>query len=324
MELRSRHVWWAVAAHVLVGLLLMLTQWLHPTPEVPPVMEVVFVPPPSDAPKPEPTAQPTPAPTPVPTPEPEPEPTPPPPTPKPTPKPPDPAQELAAFTDAIKRKLECGNLGALRQQAAAAATAAQRQAAEKLIAQKAADCAREEEEKKKREEAARLEKERKAEEERERREQAEAERKRQEEEKARQAAMQQALEQERRERERAEQQARQSALESQLQAEAMAREGARIESELGRWVGQVTAIVRSNIRLQPNYGENLVTQIRVQQLPGGTITSIQVVQSSGNPGYDLAVQRALELSSPLPPINDPAVFARARDLIFKFTPKDLR
>ena len=111
---------------------------------------------------------------------------------------------------------------------------------------------------------------------------------------------------------------------AQLQAEAAAREGARIDSELSRWVGQVTAIVRSNIRLQPNYGENLMTQIRVQQLPGGTITAIQVVQSSGNPGYDLAVQRALEVSSPLPPINDPAVFARARDIIFRFTPKDLR
>ena len=318
MELRPQHVWAAVAAHLAVALLLMLTQWLHPTPEIPPGMEGVFVPPPTEQPKP--SVQPTPAPTPPPTPAPTPEPTPPPPTPKPTPKPPDPAQELAKFTDAIKRKLECGNLGALRQEAAAAATAAQRQAAEKLIAQKAADCARQEEEKKKKEEAARLEQERKEREAAERKEQERRER----EERERQAAMQAALEAERRDRERAEQQARQSELEAQLQAEAAAREGARIDSELSRWVGQVTAIVRSNIRLQPNYGENLMTQIRVQQLPGGTITAIQVVQSSGNPGYDLAVQRALEVSSPLPPINDPAVFARARDIIFRFTPKDLR
>lgn len=293
MDLRPRDLLAAFAAHLLVVMVLWLTQVFHPTPDTLDVMEVVFVEPvpePTPAP-PQPTARPTPAPTARPTPAPTARPTPAP-TAKPTTPPPDPAVELKKFTDAIALKIDCGNLDSMQGEAAKGSTAEQREAATRLIQQKRDDCEREAEEKRKEAEAA----------EQKRRE--EAERQRREEEQRRREELQKQIEQENRARELAEQQARQAALEAQLRAEQEAINQGIINRAGSRWAGEVQAAIRPNMRLPPGTSRDLAVRIFLRVTADGSILEARIAQSSGVQAFDVEMQRALERTNPLPPISE--------------------
>jgi colicin import membrane protein len=290
MDAQPRHIALALLLHVLVAAVLLLSQYFHRTPEQPPVMEVVFVPPPQAKPKPEPPKPQPPKPEP-----PKPEP------PKPEPPKPDPAVELARFTDAIKRRLDCGNIEALRKEAAQGSPE-QRKAAEALLQDKQKACDRAAEEKRKqREEEERKKAEAKRQQEEAERRKREEQQRLAEEQKQRQAQMQQQLEQE----------ALQRQLEEQMQAELQARAGA----EKSSWEALVSQHVKRYIALPPGVPDTARAVVRVAQLPE---------QSSGWPAYDEAVMRALAKSSPLPRPTPPSVYVPPREFTFNFLPKDLR
>lgn len=346
MKPHLRPVGLAVLLHVIVFALLFLSAHFHRQPELPPVMEVVFVPPPP--PPPEPKPQPPP-------PKPKPEPKPEPPKPKPEPPKPEPTKadpkvELAKFTDAIRRKLDCVTIDQVRAEVASAGVD-ERKAAEKLLREKQEACRkaekerkeqeeearkkeekrlRDEEDRKKKEEEKRLKEEadRKEQEEKqrlkeeadrkaaeERRLKEEEERKRQEEEKRRKDE-ERRLEQERRERELAEQMRRQSEFEAQLRAEQEARDNARRATELEQWAVLVRQKVRSNWVRPPGMPDNLVCRVRISQLPSGQIVDASIARSSGNTGYDISVLNAVKKSDPLPRVSDPAIFQREFTLVF--------
>lgn len=301
MDVQPRHIGLALLLHLLVAAVLLFSQYFQRTPQQPPVMEAVLVTPQKarTPPKPEPPKPEPPKPEP-----PKPEPS------KPEPPKPDPAVELARFTDAIKRKLDCGNIDSLRKEAAQG-TPAQRQAAEALLRDKQAACDRAAEEKRKQRE----EEERKRAEAK--RQQEEAERRKREE--------QQRLAQEQRERQeqmrqQLEQEALQRALDEQLQAEIQARAGA----ERASWEALVSNHVKKHITVPPGVPDSARAVVRVSQLPDGSIVNTTLEQSSGWPAYDEAVMRALAKASPLPRPAPPSVYVPPREFTFNFLPKDFR
>ncbi|WP_153147050.1 energy transducer TonB [Dechloromonas sp. H13] len=76
--------------------------------------------------------------------------------------------------------------------------------------------------------------------------------------------------------------------------------------------------VRGNIVLPPNIQGNPEAIFEVNQLPSGEVLDVRLKRSSGNPGLDAAIERAILKSSPLPKPDDPALFRR--DLEIKYKP----
>ncbi len=49
-------------------------------------------------------------------------------------------------------------------------------------------------------------------------------------------------------------------------------------------------------------------------LPGGDVLDIAIVRSSGNPVYDMAIERAIRSAQPLPVPSNPELFRQFRNL----------
>ena len=76
--------------------------------------------------------------------------------------------------------------------------------------------------------------------------------------------------------------------------------------------------IRGNVVLPPNIQDNPEAIFSIEQLPTGEILNVKLQRSSGNPGLDSAIERAILKSSPLPKPDDPALFQR--DLKIKYRP----
>lgn len=66
------------------------------------------------------------------------------------------------------------------------------------------------------------------------------------------------------------------------------------------WAGQVRAAVRPNIVFAEDYSGSPSAEVEVRMAADGSITSRRLVKSSGHPGWDLAVLRALDKTAKLP------------------------
>jgi len=98
----------------------------------------------------------------------------------------------------------------------------------------------------------------------------------------------------------------------------------RVHPDIERYLAHITDIVSSNW-MQPDqpFSDNIRAVYRVRIEPNGRITSVALEQSSGNPSYDLSVERAISKSSPFPPL--PPIFGGASIAHgFIFKPADLR
>ncbi|HQS99120.1 MAG TPA: cell envelope integrity protein TolA [Thiobacillus sp.] len=101
----------------------------------------------------------------------------------------------------------------------------------------------------------------------------------------------------------------------------------RRQAEITRAVGQyrdkISATVRGNTRLPADLKGNPEVRFLVRLLPTGEVTDIRRTQSSGNPAYDEAVERAIRKSSPLPlPADREARAAFVPELSFVHRPKE--
>jgi colicin import membrane protein len=91
--------------------------------------------------------------------------------------------------------------------------------------------------------------------------------------------------------------------------------------EIQGWTDKIRAKIRGNIgMLPPELTGNPEAIFDVVILPTGEVLSVRMRKSSGHPGYDAAVERAIRKSSPLPKPDQPDLFRR--DLELKFRPKD--
>jgi colicin import membrane protein len=86
------------------------------------------------------------------------------------------------------------------------------------------------------------------------------------------------------------------------------------------YAGRIKAKIRGNIVLPPDLKGNPEAIFDVVQLPTGEVLSVKLRKSSGHAGYDLAVERAVLKSSPLPRPDRAELFQRALEL--KFRPLD--
>lgn len=68
----------------------------------------------------------------------------------------------------------------------------------------------------------------------------------------------------------------------------------------------------------------MVTTLRITVLPGGEVSNVVTLRSSGDPAFDASAEEAVRRASPLPVPDDVAVFNQYfRVLTFKFNPEDL-
>lgn len=68
----------------------------------------------------------------------------------------------------------------------------------------------------------------------------------------------------------------------------------------------------------------MVTTLRITVLPGGEVSNVVTVKSSGDAAFDASAEEAVRKSSPLPVPTDPTVFNQYfRVITLKFNPEDL-
>lgn len=136
-------------------------------------------------------------------------------------------------------------------------------------------------------------------------------------------------------RELAEQQAKlqQALLKEQLQAEAkqlQAQQAAaqRRAAAMNRGVlDQYRAQIMRAIQQQwhPTVQDShLSCQLLVQIAPGGKVTHVDIVKSSGDVGLDRSAELAILKASPLPVPSDKLLFNEFRELRIKMTPEDIQ
>ena len=97
-------------------------------------------------------------------------------------------------------------------------------------------------------------------------------------------------------------------------------QAAALQKALATWSDRIRAKVRGNIILPQDIPGNPEAIFDVTLLPTGEVLNVRKRKSSGHPGYDDAVERAIMKSSPLPLPDERSVFRR--DLELKFRPQD--
>lgn len=113
----------------------------------------------------------------------------------------------------------------------------------------------------------------------------------------------------------------QASLERQHIKDQLARDSAAMQKrDYDVYAGRIKAKIRGNIVLPPDLKGNPEAIFDVVQLPTGEVLTVKLRKSSGHAGYDLAVERAVLKSSPLPRPDRPELFQRALEL--KFRPLD--
>ena len=83
------------------------------------------------------------------------------------------------------------------------------------------------------------------------------------------------------------------------------------------YAAKIRGKVKGNIVLPPNIQGNPEAIFELDQLPSGEVLSVKLKRSSGNPGLDQAIERAILKSSPLPKPDDPALFQRTLEIKYK-------
>ena len=109
-------------------------------------------------------------------------------------------------------------------------------------------------------------------------------------------------------------------LQQQLARDQQRMAAAARDKALLTWTDKIRAKIRGNIILPQDIPGNPEAIFAVTILPTGEVLSVRKTKSSGHPGYDDAVERAIMKSSPLPQPDDRAVFRR--DLELRFRPQD--
>jgi len=88
-----------------------------------------------------------------------------------------------------------------------------------------------------------------------------------------------------------------------------------IQSE---YVSRIASSIRRFIVLPPNLQGDSEVEFEVLVLPDGDVLSVKLKQTSGNPKYDNAVERAIYRAAPLPLPPEPALYKYFRNLNLKF------
>jgi len=86
---------------------------------------------------------------------------------------------------------------------------------------------------------------------------------------------------------------------------------------------RISAKIRQRVILPPDLEGNPQAIYEVSLLPGGQVTRVHLLQSSGVSTYDAAVERAIMAAQPLPVPEDPELFhATFKNFFLSFRPKE--
>ena len=86
---------------------------------------------------------------------------------------------------------------------------------------------------------------------------------------------------------------------------------------------RISAKIRQRVILPPDLQGNPQAIYEVSLLPGGEVTQVRLLQSSGVQTYDAAVERAIMAAQPLPVPEDPELFhAIFKNFFLSFRPKE--
>lgn len=119
--------------------------------------------------------------------------------------------------------------------------------------------------------------------------------------------------------EREERQRKDSELRDRLLAQAETEQRASANKRgLADYANKIRIRVKSNLTLPPGIQGNPEAIFEVRQLPTRQVLTVKLKRSSGNPGLDAAIERAILKSSPLPPPDNPALFEP--DLVINYKP----
>lgn len=114
-----------------------------------------------------------------------------------------------------------------------------------------------------------------------------------------------------------EQAAAQAREEQQLKALIAQQQAAAASKALADWTDKIRQKIRGNITYDlSRVPGNPEAVFHVTLLPTGEVLNVTRMKSSGNPGYDDAVERAIRKSSPLPQPDSREVFRRQLELHF--------
>lgn len=101
------------------------------------------------------------------------------------------------------------------------------------------------------------------------------------------------------------------------QAQANAQVATARARDIDKWLTAIRGKIRGNIVLPPAVPGNPEAIFDVTQLPTGEIIAARLQQSSGNTALDLAIERAILKSSPLPKPEKAELFSRTLELKFR-------
>ncbi len=90
--------------------------------------------------------------------------------------------------------------------------------------------------------------------------------------------------------------------------------------QLDEHVSRIRAKIQSKVNIPAGLTGNPEAHYSVTVLPGGDVLDIRLVKSSGVVGYDIAVERAIKASEPLPVPSQPELFQQMRIIDLKFRP----
>ena len=96
--------------------------------------------------------------------------------------------------------------------------------------------------------------------------------------------------------------------------------GGATSRQQAEYVDKIRAKIKGNIVIPQDLTGNPEAVFYVVQLPTGEVLEVKLNRSSGNRGYDEAVERAILKSSPLPRPDRADLFQR--ELRLRFTPQD--
>lgn len=99
-------------------------------------------------------------------------------------------------------------------------------------------------------------------------------------------------------------------------------EGLKQQAVIDEYINRIRNKIRRDVLIPPGMAGNPEAVFDVVLLPGGNVSSIKLIHSSGVKAYDDAVERAIRDSTPLPVPSNASLFNRFRNLTFRFRPRE--
>src|SRR5262249_42796663 len=112
---------------------------------------------------------------------------------------------------------------------------------------------------------------------------------------------------------------READLRAQMQAEEHL-DAARSSGALSEYQAMIAHALERAWHRPPTAHAGINCQVNITQIPGGTVTAVQVTNCKGDEAVRQSISDAAYRASPLPAPKDPALFDR--DVVVTFAPHD--